>query len=135
MEAPMTKQKQEQTEREEGLEQNTPPQEQNTDSAPETEEGNIQVIGVNDVTPITPEELYENALIIFRAGLTNISNQERADVWYKRHFGENYTEKDVGSGLDNPHQVDVVSEYLGDKLHHFMESSTTLDYSKINKNI
>ena len=57
MEAPMTKQKQEQTEKEEMLEQNTPPQEQNTDLAPETEEENIQVIGIDDVTPITPEEL------------------------------------------------------------------------------
>ena len=130
----MTKQKQ--TEKEEMLERNTPPQEQNTDLAPETEEENIQVIGVNDVTPITPEELYANALIIFKTGLMDsVSNQERADVWYKRHFGENYTDKDVGSGLDNAHQVDVVSEYLADRLHHLIKSSTNLDYSKINKNI
>lgn len=97
-------------------------------------EAQIPVISdPSQVEPITSVELFERALLLLHSGADDENNKPYIDCLYTIHFGENYTPEDMNSPLSDERQLNVVTEYIRDRLDYTKTMSTCLNKQKIDK--
>lgn len=101
----------------------------------ETEQPQIPIItGVDQVEPISVLELYERALLLLHLNSEGDDNSKLyMDELYRNHFGNNYTQEDVNSGIADERQQAVVTDYIRDRLDFAKNMSTSLNKKKIDK--